>query len=168
MTEVWGSWREYRAQGLSEPPWPGYRGAMLVWQMCGRHVLGACCIDKHPTQSLFPVACGCSFVSCWQCNYWHCGRSAGSKLAARNLVLPLSEMWVWFRWRQWCFTKAPPTHKRHVRTSKYPSFSRETPGRALSLAPPFLLPWLPGHWFSRSSGKEVVITVPLSFPEGSK
>lgn len=56
MTEVWGSWREYRAQGLAEPPWPGCRGPCS----CGRCVAGtslvhAVLISVPPSPCFLPL-----------------------------------------------------------------------------------------------------------------
>ena len=46
-----------------------------------------CGYESHPPLE-FHAAGGCTSVSCWQCNYWHCGRPAGSKLVMRNRVYP--------------------------------------------------------------------------------
>lgn len=154
------------------PPTQGRAGAQGGRCVPGTSWVHVVLAPTHPPLA-FHAACGCTSASGRQCNYWHGGRSAGSKLATRNVVHPFQKRgFGLFRWRQGCFTKKNSTSPQHTNKSAEPSTpppsAERAPGTGLSLAA-CLPPWLPrtevceGRWESGSPP-----AVPPGFPEGSQ
>lgn len=96
MTAAWGQLpgAEVASARCTPGAAPHPLGGLGLTQAGAHQAHPGCVFHCYESRSplVFHAACGCTSASGRQCNYWHRGRSAGSKLAMRNVVHP-SQKW---------------------------------------------------------------------------